>query len=115
MAANGILTETTDNGHTTTFTFEEGDPMASYLATIDIDEFDLETSQSENGVPIRNYYPTGSPEAIRKPFARQGEMIDYFSDVFGPYPFDVYGSLVIYGVWRCPGNTNHGHLQQVHD
>ena len=94
-AANGTLTETTDNGETTTFTFEARNPMASYLATIDIDEFDLETSQSEHGVLIRNYYPTGSPEAMGKPFARQGEMIDYFSDVFGPYPFDVYGSLVI--------------------
>jgi aminopeptidase N len=69
--------------------------MASYLATVNIDEFDLETSKSENGVPIRNYFPTGSPEAMRRPFARQGEMIDYFSDRFGAYPFEVYGALVI--------------------
>ena len=93
--ANGVLTDTIDNGETTTFTFEESDPMASYLATINIDEFDLETSQSENGVPVRNYFPTGSPEALREPFARQGEMIDYFSDLFGAYPFEVYGALVI--------------------
>lgn len=94
-AANGVLLDTIDNGETTTFTFEARDPMASYLATINIDEFDLETSQSENGVPIRNYYPTGSPEAMRRPFARQGEMIEYFSDLFGAYPFEVYGALVI--------------------
>jgi aminopeptidase N len=94
-AANGVLTETIDNGETTTFTFEARDPMASYLATINIDEFDLETSQSENGVPIRNYYPTGSMEEMRKPFERQGEMIDHFSDLFGAYPFEVYGALVI--------------------
>src|SRR5215207_3904074 len=68
VAANGVLTETIDNGTTSTFLFEVRDPMASYLATVDIDEFDLETSQAENGVPIRNYYPTGSPEEIRKPF-----------------------------------------------
>lgn len=94
-AANGMLTETIDNGETTTFTFEARDPMASYLATINIDEFDLETSQSENGVPIRNYFPTGSPAELRKAFARQGEMLDYFSDLFGAYPFEVYGALVI--------------------
>lgn len=94
-AANGVLTETSDNGETTTFTFEARDPMASYLATINIDEFDSETSESETGVPIRNYYPTGLPEAIRTPFARQGEMIDYFSEIFGVYPFEVYGALVI--------------------
>jgi aminopeptidase N len=95
VGANGVLTETIDNGKTTTFVFEARDPMASYLATINIDEFDIETSRSESGVPIRNYYPAGSAEAARRPFARQGEMIDYFSEIFGAYPFEVYGALVI--------------------
>jgi len=27
-------------------------------------------------------------------FERQGEMIDYFSEIFGPYPFDAYGVVV---------------------
>jgi aminopeptidase N len=94
-AANGMLTETIDNGETTTFSFEARDPMASYLATINIDEFESETSQSESGVPIRNYFPTGLSEEMREPFARQGEMIDHFSDLFGAYPFEVYGALVI--------------------
>ncbi len=94
-AANGLLTETTDNGGTTTFVFETRDPMASYLATINIDEFDIETMESENGIPIRNYYSTGLSEDVRKPFARQGEMLVYFSDIFGAYPFEVYGSLVM--------------------
>jgi aminopeptidase N len=95
VAANGVLSETIANGMTTTFVFEVRDPMASYLATVDIDQFDLETSQAENGVPIRNYYPTGSPQEIRKPFERQDEMLVYFSDIFGSYPFEVYGALVI--------------------
>lgn len=95
VAANGTLTETGDNGDTSTFRFELRDPMASYLATINIHDFDTETMQSESGVPIRNYYATGLPSDIRKPFERQGEMIDYFSELFGPYPFEVYGALVM--------------------
>jgi aminopeptidase N len=95
VAANGILTETINNGDTTTFVFDEHNLMASYLATINIDEFDVETMKSENGIPIRNYYSTGLSPDVRKPFARQGEMLTYFSDIFGPYPFDVYGSLVM--------------------
>jgi aminopeptidase N len=95
VAANGVLSETIDNGVTTTFLFEARAPMASYLVTINIDEFDLETSQAENGLPIRNYYSTGLPEDIRKPFELQDEMLVYFSDIFGPYPFEVYGALVI--------------------
>jgi len=95
VAANGVLTETTDNGDTTTFLFEARDPMASYLATINIDELDLETMESPSGIPIRNYYSTGLPEDVRKPFARQGEMLVYFSGLFGPYPFEVYGVFVM--------------------
>ncbi len=95
VAANGVLTESVDNGAATTFIFDEHDPMASYLATINIDEFDTETMNSDNGILIRNYYSTGLPEDVRKPFARQGEMITYFSTLFGPYPFDVYGALVM--------------------
>ena len=95
VGANGTLAETIDNGETTTFVFEAPEPMASYLLTINIDEFDLETSESENGIPIRNYYPTELPKDIRKPFGQQGEMLDYFSDRFGTYPFEVYGALVI--------------------
>ena len=95
VAANGVLIETVDNGDTNTFLFEARDPMASYLTTINIDEFDIETMESETGTPIRNYYATGLPEGMRKPFARQGEMIDYFGELFGPYPFEIYGSLVL--------------------
>ena len=95
VAANGVLTETLDNGDTTTFTFEARDPMASYLATINIDEFDVETMKSDNGIPIRNYFSTKLSADVRKPFARQAEMLDYFSEVYGLYPFVVYGSLVM--------------------
>lgn len=95
VGANGVLTETTDNGETTTFVFEARDPMASYLVTINIDEFDIETSQAENGIPIRNYFPTDLSKDYRRPFERQDEMLVYFSDIFGHYPFEVYGALVI--------------------
>jgi aminopeptidase N len=95
VAANGQLTETTENGDTTTFVFELRDPMASYLATINIDKFEIETMNSESGILIRNYYSTSLPKSYREPFTRQGEMIDYFSEIYGPYPFEVYGSMVM--------------------
>jgi len=95
VAANGTLEETIDQGDRTTFVWEMRDPMASYLATINIGEFDLETGQSPQGVPIRNYYPPGLEEEYRQLFARQGEMLDFYSEIFGDYPFDVCGSIVI--------------------
>jgi aminopeptidase N len=95
VAANGVLTDTINNGDTITFVFEERHPMASYLATINIDEFDVESMKSDEGIPIRNYYSAELPEQVREPFARQGEMLDYFSEIYGQYPFDVYGSMVM--------------------
>ena len=95
VASNGMLEETTDNGDSTTYQFTVRDPMASYLTTIDINDFNIETMTSESGVPIRNYYSASLPNDVRKPFARQGEMIDYFSNLFGKYPFEVYGALVM--------------------
>ena len=95
VAANGVLAETKDNGESTTYTFTVRDPMASYLTTININDFNIETMESDGGIPIRNYYAASLPDDINKPFARQGEMIDYFSELFGPYPFEVYGALVM--------------------
>ena len=100
VAANGVLEETIDNGDSTTYVFEARDPMASYLTTVNISEFNLETEEGPNGIPIRNYFATGISEDLLAPFALQSEMLAFFSETFGPYPFEVYGSVVM--------NTNTG-------
>ncbi len=98
VAANGLLQEEINNGNTTTYIWEAGDPMASYLATVSIGEYVVETEASLNGVPIRNYFPPNLDRKISASFDRTGEMIDYFSSILGPYPFEVYGVVVIDGV-----------------
>ena len=95
VAANGGLDESEDSGDTTTYRFSVRDPMASYLTTINVNDFNVETMESEGGIPIRNYYAASLPADVNKPFARQGEMLDHFSELFGPYPFEVYGALVM--------------------
>ncbi|MBD2104944.1 M1 family aminopeptidase [Leptolyngbya sp. FACHB-261] len=95
VAANGVLEQTIDNGNTTTYIFEARDPMASYLTTVNISQFDLDTDGTANGIPIRNYFAEGIAPDLLKPFDLQPEMLTYFSELFGPYPFDVYGSVVM--------------------
>jgi aminopeptidase N len=95
VAANGVLTETSNNGTNTLYVFEVNQPMASYLVTINIADFDLETMDGPNGIEIRNYYAVGLPDGMSGAFADQAEMITFFSDTFGPYPFDVYGAVVM--------------------
>jgi len=96
VAANGVLEQTIDNGDTTTYLFEARDPMVSYLSTINIyDGFNIKTDGVVNGVPIRNYFAEGVPEELLKPFDLQPEMLAFFSDTFGPYPFETYGVVVV--------------------
>jgi aminopeptidase N len=95
VASNGLLKGTEDKGGWTTYRWEASDPMASYLVTVQIADFVVEEQQGPNGLPIRNYYPRGEggddPGAV---FKRTPEMIEYFSQVFGPYPLEAYGVAV---------------------
>ncbi|MBI1256865.1 MAG: M1 family peptidase [Chloroflexi bacterium] len=95
VAMNGVQQSISDNGDSTTTISEVTSPMASYLTTIDISQFDLVTEPGTHGVPIRNYFEKGIPQATRDLFKTQDEMIGYFESLFGPYPFDVYGALML--------------------
>jgi aminopeptidase N len=95
VAANGLLRQEIDNGDTITYHWEASDPMASYLATVNIAEFEVMTGSGPNGLPIRNYFPRDSVEQASAAFAPTGEMIKFFSDVLGPYPFEAYGAVVM--------------------
>jgi aminopeptidase N len=94
VAANGLLQDTVDNGDTTTYVWKEDKPMASYLATINIARFVMQRETGPGGLLIRNYFPADVAADEAEVYARQGEMIEYFSSLFGPYPFEAYGVVV---------------------
>jgi aminopeptidase N len=94
VAANGVLTQTIDHGDTSTYVWEMRQPMASYLATVDIDRFVLKTSAGPDGLPIRNYFPSDVADSAVQTFGATADMIAFFDDIFGPYPFDAYGVVV---------------------
>lgn len=93
-AANGVLQETIDNGSTRTFVWRSAHPMASYLATVGIGLFDVESSTGPNGLPIRNYFEQDISPGVRNDFARTDEMVELFNELVGPYPFEVTGVIV---------------------
>ena len=97
VASNGVLDQTVNNGDTTTYVWEMRDPMASYLATVSIDEFALQTDDTESGIPIRNYFPVELAEDGALAFELQAEMLDFYVSLFGPYPFEAYGAVVTDG------------------
>jgi aminopeptidase N len=95
VAANGLLQQTIDNGATTTYVWATAHPLASYLVTVDIARYKVETATGPNGLPIRNYFPPEIADQAHAVFAPTADMIAYFSSVFGPYPFEAYGVAVI--------------------
>ena len=94
VAANGTLVETIEEGEKRTYVWETRDPVASYLVTVNIDDFVVETSEGPDGLPIRNYFPPTLVDLASRDFAPTAQMIAYFSEIFGPYPFEAYGVVV---------------------
>ncbi len=54
-----------------------------------------DTPAGPGGLPIRNYYAAGLGPEYRRPFARQPEILELYSELFGPYPCEVYGAAVL--------------------
>jgi aminopeptidase N len=72
---------------------EQRRPMASYLATLQIGRYALERQEC----PTATCWIAGPPArmpAVRAAFADQPRMLERFSELFGPYPFDGYTAVV---------------------
>jgi aminopeptidase N len=102
VVANGRLVQATTESGWETFTWDATAPMASYLATIDIGEWDIRQWTTNSGLPV---YDAVDPDlltgdnaelgaSIDASLARQGEVLDVLAEHFGAYPFDTVGAIV---------------------
>ncbi|MDZ5445648.1 M1 family metallopeptidase [Micromonospora sp. 4G57] len=93
--SNGVPKGRTTRGGWTTWSWSEGAPMASYLSTVVIGKFRVTTGEHQ-GRPVFSAVTTkvakGAPDRSIK---RTVEVADYLESVFGPYPFDAYGGVVV--------------------
>jgi aminopeptidase N len=91
--ANGDLTSSTDGGARTTWRVKE--PMATYLATVNVGRFDIKRGTTPGGVPILVAVdPTVDTATVEDVYAKTAEITDAWAELFGPYPFSSTGSLV---------------------
>ncbi len=97
VAANGLLINIIEQDGLHTYHWEASDPMASYLATVNVARFDMVREEGPDGLPIINFFPTQSSNRMQRNFANTGEMIAYFSQLIGPFPFESYGAIVMEG------------------
>lgn len=92
VLASGSLVATRRKAGATTWVFEQPEPTATYLATVQIGRYDMETL-SRNPVQ-RLALPGRLRDAATHDFGRQPAIMTEFERLFGPYPFTEYVSVV---------------------
>ncbi len=98
VAANGFLRDVDAGGRRTTWEWRAREPMASYLATIDVGFWDVSRYRTDDGLPVYDAVDSaitgGLRDEIDSSLARQDEVLDLLGDAFGPYPFSTVGAIV---------------------
>ncbi|MQA88028.1 MAG: M1 family peptidase [Streptosporangiales bacterium] len=93
-AANGRLaSQDTEDGETTYVWLEES-PMATYLATATLGRFVVQRGRTGGGVPSLVAIDPSQVDGSAAVAEQTGAITDYFSSVFGRYPFDTTGAIV---------------------
>ncbi|GGV82230.1 MULTISPECIES: M1 family metallopeptidase [Streptomyces] len=95
--SNGTLVSTSSQLGWTRYNWRQNKPQATYLTTLALGRFDITTGTSEGGVPVINAYSKDLGDndgAARASVERTGELVDWLSGYFGPYPFDSAGGYV---------------------
>jgi aminopeptidase N len=93
---NGTPGKRTASNGWTTWTWSEPAPMVSYLAMMVIGQYRIDTT-THRGKPMIIAIPASLPAdgPAARSLARTGEIVDYLETLFGPYPFDAYGGVVL--------------------
>ena len=91
-AANGRLLGSDTAAGRTTWRWEARDPMATYLATVVIGRLRITDGGTAAGVAVRDVLPAAVPAATAERLAeRHRAQLAFFTERFGPYPFEAYG------------------------
>ncbi len=91
---NGRLVSQQASGGRRTFRWVECSPMAPYLATITVGRFDVARGFTAGGIPTYVAVDPSQAAAARPVLAKLPAMVDFFSKVYGQYPFDIVGAIV---------------------
>lgn len=91
VIANGELVSTRRAASATTWVYEQAEPMASYLASVQIGRY----QQAEQAPGMRLAFPARLASRVRHDFGRQDQMMEVFGERFGPYPFTSYTAVVV--------------------
>lgn len=96
VVANGELRHTSSSSSHTTFVWDETEPMASYLASVDIGRWNFRTGRTPGGIPEVMAVDPAVAGDVRtaQVFGRTARITDAWAKLFGRYPFTSTGAIV---------------------
>ena len=93
---SGSLIEQSSGEGTETFVYSMPYPMATYLASVVTGDFVIDERAGPDGVRIRNVLYAPDADELRPILDRTTfQMLEMYSALFGPYPFDNYGVVAV--------------------
>ncbi|NQD39842.1 M1 family metallopeptidase [Glutamicibacter halophytocola] len=93
VVANGDLLSQRRSASRSTWIYEQREPMATYLATLQIGRY--AEIAFDRGHHLLAYSVPGNDLAVRGAFAKHRQMAEIFERKFGPYPFENYKIVVV--------------------
>jgi aminopeptidase N len=90
---NGVLAARFSRGGRTTWVWHEAFPMAPYLATATNGRFQL-TQTHVGKIPVYLAVDPSQAAEADPVLAEVPDIVRFFSDLYGPYPFDAAGAIV---------------------
>ncbi|WP_285726357.1 M1 family metallopeptidase [Psychromicrobium xiongbiense] len=93
---NGVLVQRRSKSSRETWVYEQPEPMATYLATLQIGRYELQPLQAAPApaVPLAVAVPAALAAKAQRGLSRQRDMLDAFERAFGRYPFTGYTVVV---------------------
>jgi aminopeptidase N len=92
--SNGRLDSRVTRAGTTTFSWREGRPMATYLATVTTGRFVVRRGRTSSGIPVyKAVDPVLGSRGLRS-LGKLGRIVEFYRRTFGPYPFETIGGVV---------------------
>ncbi len=94
VASGRLVSHDVIDGHEV-WTWRTDDPMPPYLAQVITGDYELVEGSGPGGLPMVHAVLRADRERLEPYFAITADQIDYFDDLFGPYPFESYGLAVV--------------------
>ncbi|MEL7238392.1 MAG: M1 family aminopeptidase, partial [Planctomycetota bacterium] len=97
VLANGVREGVEDAGNgMQTWRYSLKKPHVSYLMSLVIGEFDVADLEAWEDVVMEAWVPPGRAEDADRTFGRTLNMMEFYSDKLGRYPWSVYHQSVVY-------------------